>query len=77
MALAPKSVQEMEQAVSAADSAAIREQLERLLVHPLFSNSKRYPVLLAYVVEQTLMGNRRRAERTQHRNRGIRPISQL
>lgn len=57
MALAPKSVQEMEQAVSAADSPLIREQLARLLVHPLFANSKRYPALLAYVVEQTLLGN--------------------
>ena len=35
----------------------IREQLERLLVHPLFANSKRYPALLAYTVEQTLLGN--------------------
>jgi hypothetical protein len=31
--------------------------LERLLVHPLFANSKRYPALLAYAVEQTLQGN--------------------
>lgn len=37
--------------------AAIREQLDRLVAHPLFSNSKRYPVLLAYAVEQTLKGN--------------------
>ena len=57
MALAPKSVQEMERAVSAADSALIREQLARLLAHPLFANSKRYPALLAYTVEQTLLGN--------------------
>ena len=35
----------------------VREQLNRLLAHPLFSNSKRYPVLLAYIVEQTLLGN--------------------
>src|SRR5580700_5565626 len=35
----------------------VREQLERLLAHPLFSNSKRYPALLAYTVEQTLKGN--------------------
>jgi hypothetical protein len=40
-----------------ADAPRIREQLERLLVHPLFSNSKRYPVLLSYVVEQTLLGH--------------------
>src|SRR5215472_6066364 len=42
---------------SAPDAASIREQLKRILVHPLFSNSKRYPVLLAYTVEQTLAGN--------------------
>ncbi len=41
----------------ALEAAAVREQLERLLAHPLFSNSKRYPVLLAHTVEQTLKGN--------------------
>jgi hypothetical protein len=40
-----------------ADATKIREQLGRLLVHPLFANSKRYPALLAYTVEQTLLGN--------------------
>jgi hypothetical protein len=35
----------------------VSEQLRRLLAHPLFSNSKRYPVLLAYAVEQALLGN--------------------
>src|ERR1700688_3365086 len=39
------------------EAPRIREQLSRLLVHPLFANSKRYPALLAYVVEQTLTGN--------------------
>jgi hypothetical protein len=57
MPVAPKSMQDLEQQASVPDPAAIREQLERLLVHPLFANSKRYPVLLAYVVEQTLLGN--------------------
>lgn len=57
MPLAPKSIQEMEQPASVSDPAAIREQLQRLLAHPLFVNSKRYPALLAYVVEQTLLGN--------------------
>ncbi len=57
MPLAPKSMQEMEQLTLASDPAAIREQLSRLLVHPLFANSKRYPALLAYTVEQTLLGN--------------------
>ncbi|WP_263354562.1 hypothetical protein [Acidicapsa acidisoli] len=31
--------------------------MNRLLAHSLFTNSKRYPVLLAYTVEQTLLGN--------------------
>ena len=39
------------------ETPRIREQLERLLAHPLFANSKRYPALLAYAVEQTLLGN--------------------
>src|SRR6202167_1469187 len=39
------------------NAAQVREQLKRLLAHPLFTNSKRYPVLLAYTVEQVLLGN--------------------
>jgi hypothetical protein len=39
------------------DAADVHAQLERLLAHPLFANSKRYPVLLARVVEQSLLGN--------------------
>lgn len=39
------------------NAVAIREQLRRVLAHSLFANSKRYPVLLAYTVEQTLLGN--------------------
>jgi hypothetical protein len=35
---------------------AIRDQLRRLVTHTLFTNSKRYPVLLAYIVDQTLDG---------------------
>jgi hypothetical protein len=35
----------------------VRTQLQRLLAHPLFTNSKRYPTLLTYTVEQTLRGN--------------------
>lgn len=42
---------------SAEDFAVVREQLDRILAHPLFSNSKRYPSLLRFVVEQTLDGN--------------------
>jgi hypothetical protein len=40
-----------------ADAARIREQLNRLLAHRLFANSKRYPLLLSHVVEQTLLGH--------------------
>lgn len=41
---------------SAEEIAAVREQLDRILAHPLFANSKRYPSLLRFVVEQTLDG---------------------
>ncbi len=57
MPVVSKSTQEIPPQNSALDPAAIRQQLDRLLVHPLFSNSKRYPVLLAHTVEQTLKGN--------------------
>ena len=57
MPLAPKSASESAPPNSGIEAAAIREQLERLLAHPLFANSKRYPALLAYTVEQTLRGN--------------------
>ncbi len=65
MPVAPKSTQELDQQSSVPDPsqlrapvpAQIREQLDRLLAHSLFANSKRYPALLAYVVEQTLLGN--------------------
>jgi hypothetical protein len=57
MPLAHKSLQEVEQPGLFSDPAAVREQLERLLAHPLFANSKRYPALLAYTVEQVLQGN--------------------
>jgi hypothetical protein len=39
------------------NATLVREQLRRLVAHPLFTNSKRYPVLLTYTVEQTLLGN--------------------
>jgi hypothetical protein len=42
---------------SAPERADVLAQLETLLAHPLFSQSKRYPALLRYVVEQTLLGN--------------------
>src|SRR3974390_2939483 len=57
MPVAPKPVPETTDASPLIDAPRIREQLERLLAHPLFANSKRYPALLAYTVEQTLLGN--------------------
>jgi hypothetical protein len=38
------------------EKQAVLDQLERLLAHPVFKNSKRFPVFLRYVVEQTLEG---------------------
>ncbi len=40
-----------------ADRNAVRGQLERMLGSPLFCNSKRYPNLLRFLVEQALAGN--------------------
>lgn len=57
MPVVPKSMSDLEQPLLVSDPAAVREQLQRLLAHPLFANSKRYPALLAYTVEQTLLGN--------------------
>jgi len=41
---------------SESERDAVRTQLERMLANPLFKNSKRYPNLLRYIVEQTLEG---------------------
>lgn len=57
MLVAPQTEKQRNGSRHLADPAAIREQLKRLLAHPLFTNSKRYPVLLAFTVEQTLLGN--------------------
>jgi hypothetical protein len=57
MPVATRPARESAPPASATDASAVREQLERLLAHPLFANSKRYPVLLAHTVEQTLKGN--------------------
>lgn len=43
-----------------AEAAQVMRQLERLLAHPSFQNSKRYPLFLRYVVEQALAGNEER-----------------
>ncbi|MFC6646507.1 hypothetical protein ACFQBQ_13100 [Granulicella cerasi] len=39
------------------DKDAVREELERLLAHPYFSQSKRYPQFLRHVVGHTLAGD--------------------
>lgn len=57
MALAPRSAPENATQNTIPSASEIREQLERLLTHPLFCNSKRYPALLAYTVDQTLLGS--------------------
>jgi hypothetical protein len=56
MPLLPQSEKEAGQSL-APDSTVVRDQLKRLVTHSLFANSKRYPVFLAYTVEQTLLGN--------------------
>jgi hypothetical protein len=43
---------------------AILQQLGRILAHPSFSHSKRYPNLLRYIVERTLKGDAYLKERT-------------
>ena len=57
MASSSHSVNGQNGVQSGPDPALVREQLRRLVAHPLFTNSKRYPVLLTYAVEQTLLGN--------------------
>lgn len=42
-----------------AEQELIRDQVSRLCASPLFSQSKRYPAFLKYVVEQTLHGHPR------------------
>jgi len=50
------------------DRSEIRAQLERILANPLFKNSKRYPALLRYVVEQTFDGH---ADKLKERTLGV------
>jgi len=57
MAASPQPEPELPRFTPGLGPSLVREQLNRLLAHTLFSNSKRYPVLLAYIVEQTLLGN--------------------
>src|SRR5579863_1427847 len=51
-----------------AERRTVREQLERVLASPLFANSKRYPALLRFVVEESLHG---RSENLKERTLGI------
>jgi hypothetical protein len=51
LAPAARALPEME-----VERDAIREQLERILANPLFTHSKRYPLLLRWVVERALEG---------------------
>ena len=57
---------------STADRSEVLAQLDSLLAHPLFSQSKRYPVLLRFVVEQTLEGN---ADQVKERSIGVEVFS--
>jgi hypothetical protein len=53
---------------SEADRNSARTQLARMVAHPLFANSKRYPALLRHVVERSLEG---RADNIKERTLGI------
>jgi hypothetical protein len=57
MKILPQSEKDTILAEPLPSAVLVREQLRRLVAHPLFTNSKRYPVLLTYTVEQTLLGN--------------------
>lgn len=57
MAFAQRSGVDPDAQNATLDPALVRAQVERLTTHPLFANSKRYPTLLSYVVDQTLRGN--------------------
>jgi hypothetical protein len=48
------------EAPSTLDPFLVREQMHRMLAHPLFSRSKRYPPFLRYIIENAL------SERTEH-----------
>lgn len=54
--------------VSTADCNLVRLELERVLASPQFCNSKRYPALLRFVVEKTLVG---RSEDLKERTLGV------
>src|ERR1700735_2280108 len=56
MGMAVEPVTGIHGGVTAEERTAIQEQLERLLVNPHFSHSRRFPSFLRFVVEQTLSG---------------------
>lgn len=56
MAMAVEPVTGNREEVSAEERAAIQEQLERMLVNPHFSHSRRFPSFLRFVVAHTLSG---------------------
>lgn len=64
----PQPENEINANAAVVSAAAVRDQLNRLLAHPLFANSKRYPVLLAYTVEQVLLG---KADELKERTIGV------
>ena len=74
MGTASQSDKETNWAESIPSAALVREQLRRLVSHPLFTNSKRYPVLLTYSVEQTLLGN---ASELKERTIGVEAFGRL
>ena len=47
---------ESSKSVSSAEGDAVRDQVDRILADPLFSNSKRYTGLLRFIAERTLEG---------------------
>jgi hypothetical protein len=51
-----------------AEKSSVLAQLDLLVAHPLFFQSKRYPALLRFVVEQTLEGN---ADQVKERSIGM------
>ncbi len=68
MGISPQSDKDAAWAESFPNAVLVHEQLKRLVTHALFTNSKRYPVLLTYTVEQTLLGN---ASKLKERTIGI------
>jgi hypothetical protein len=53
---------------------AVREALSHILSSSYFCNSKRYPALLGYVVEQTLNGH---GDQIKERTVGVEPLAEL